>query len=78
MSAASRPLTLNRKNARFAGSDDGGNNWAVIALLIETAKLNSVDPQAWLAHILTRLAEGHRINALGDLIPSTYAARVGV
>lgn len=71
-----RPLTLNRKNALFAGSDDGGDNWAVIASLIETAKLNRVDPQAWLADSLTRLAEGHRINALGDLMPWTYAARV--
>ena len=71
-----RPLTLNRKNALFAGSDDGGDNWAVIASLIETAKLNRVDPQAWLADTLKRLANGHRINAIGDLMPWAYAARV--
>ena len=71
-----RPLTLNRKNALFAGSDDGGDNWAVIASLIETAKLNRVDPQAWLADTLTRLANGHRINAISDLMPWAYAARV--
>lgn len=71
-----RPLTLNRKNALFAGSDDGGDNWAVIASLIETAKLNRVDPQAWLTNTLKRLANGHRITALGDLMPWAYAARV--
>ncbi|WP_443029580.1 IS66 family transposase [Sphingomonas sp. T1] len=71
-----RPLALNRKNALFAGSDDGGDNWAVIASLIETAKINRVDPQAWLTDTLTRLAGGHRINALGELMPWAYAARV--
>lgn len=71
-----RPLTLNRKNALFAGSDDGGDNWAVIASLIETAKLNRVDPHAWLTDTLTRLAGGHHINALGDLMPWAYANRV--
>lgn len=45
---AIRPIALNRKNALFAGSDDGGDNWAIIASLIETAKLNAVDPLAWL------------------------------
>lgn len=63
----------NRKNALFAGSDDGGDNWAVIASLIETAKLNRVDPQAWLTDTLTRLAGGHHINALSDLMPWAYA-----
>jgi transposase len=71
-----RPLTLNRKNALFAGSDDGGDNWAVIASLIETAKLNRVDPHAWLTETLTRLANGHRINAIGDLMSWAYAARM--
>ncbi|RZL75487.1 MAG: transposase [Sphingomonas sp.] len=71
-----RPLTLNRRNALFVGFDDGGDNWAVIASLIETAKLNRVDPQAWLADTLKRLANGHRINAIGDLMPWAYAARV--
>lgn len=57
-------------------SDDGGDNWAVIASLIETAKLNRVYPQAWLTDTLKRFANGHRINALGDLMPWTYAVRV--
>ncbi|WP_188946365.1 IS66 family transposase, partial [Polymorphobacter multimanifer] len=54
-----RPIALNRKNALFAGSDDGGDNWAIIASLIETAKLNAVDPLAWLTDTLERLARGH-------------------
>lgn len=64
-----RPLALNRKNALFAGSDDGGDHWAVIASLIETAKLNGVDPQAWLTDTLNRLAAGHSATALDALMP---------
>lgn len=71
-----RPLALNRKNALFAGSDDGGDHWAVIASMIETAKLNSVDPQAWLAETLTKLAEGHRNNRLAELMPWNYLTAV--
>lgn len=43
-----RPLALTRKNALFAGSDGGAEHWAVIASLIETCKLNGIDPQAYL------------------------------
>ncbi len=56
---AIRPIALNRKNALFAGSDGGGEHWAVIASLVETAKLNAVDPQAYLADILTKIVNGH-------------------
>ena len=52
---AIRPIALSRKNALFAGSDEGGVNWAIIASLIETAKLNGVNPHAWLADTLTKL-----------------------
>ena len=52
-------MTLTRKNALFAGHDDGAKNWAILAPLIETAKLNSIEPQAWLADILTRLVLTH-------------------
>ena len=72
-----RPLALNRKNALFAGSDDGGDHWAVIASLIETAKLNGVDPQAWLAGTLARLAAGHSATALDALMPWNHAQPVG-
>lgn len=74
---AIRPLALNRKNALFAGSDDGGDHWAVIASLIETAKLNAVDPQAWLAGTLSRLAAGHPATALDALMPWHHARDVG-
>lgn len=71
-----RPLALNRKNALFAGSDDGGDHWAVIASMIETAKLNRVDPQAWLTETLAKLAAGHRNDRLGELMPWNYPAAV--
>lgn len=72
-----RPLALNRKNALFAGSDDGGDNWAVIASLSETCKLNAVDPQAWLADTLTRLAAGHSKLRRDDLMPWNFTRAVG-
>ena len=49
---------MSRKNALFAGSDDGAENWAAAASLIETCKLNAVDPQRYLAQTLTRLVNG--------------------
>jgi transposase len=64
-----RPLALNRKNALFAGSDEGGDNWAVIATLIENCKLNGIDPQTWMATTLSRLANGHPANRIGELMP---------
>jgi transposase len=70
---AIRPITLNRKNALFAGSDAGGENWGVIASLIETAKINGVDPQAYLVDVLTRLANGHLASRLDELMPWTFA-----
>jgi transposase len=71
---AIRPLALNRKNALFAGSDGGGEHWAIHASLIETCKLNGVDPEAYLADIFARLVEGHQINRLDDLLPWNWAA----
>jgi transposase len=69
---AIRPIALNRKNALFAGSDGGGEHWAILASLIETSKLNSIDPQAYLADILARIANGHPINRLDELLPWNY------
>ncbi|MFQ3664640.1 MAG: IS66 family transposase [Sphingomonadaceae bacterium] len=74
---AIRPLALNRKNALFAGSDDGGDHWAVIASLIETCKLNSVDPQAWLTKTLAKLAAGHSNRRRDDLMPWNFKPTVG-
>ena len=64
-------MALNRKNALFAGSDEGGDNWAVIATLIENCKLSGIDPHAWLTETLTKLANGHPANGVGDLMPWT-------
>jgi transposase len=69
-----RPIALNRKNALFAGSDQGGVHWGVIASLIETAKLNAVDPQAYLADVLTRLVKRHPASQIDRLMPWAYTA----
>jgi transposase len=70
---AIRPIALNRKNALFAGSDGGGEHWATIASLVETAKLNHVDPQAYLADIIARIVAGHPQSQLDELLPWAYA-----
>ncbi len=62
-------MALNRKNALFAGSDGGAEHWAVIASLVETCKLNSVDPQAYLADVIPRLVTGHPQRQLDELLP---------
>ena len=69
-----RPLALNRKNALFAGSDEGGDNWAVIATLIENCKLAGVNPHDWITETLTRLANGHPAKSVGELMPWTAVA----
>lgn len=71
-----RPIALNRKNALFAGHDAGAENWAVIASLIETCKLNAVDPHAWLAKTLKAIAEGHPQSQIADLLPWNYPVNV--
>jgi transposase len=67
-----RPIALNRKNALFAGSDGGAEHWAIIATLIETCKLNDVDPLAYLIDVLTRIVDGHPNSAIDQLLPSAY------
>lgn len=64
-----RPVALGRKNALFAGSDGGAARWAVVASLIETAKLNGVEPYAWLRDVLTRMVDGHPAGRLDELLP---------
>jgi hypothetical protein len=68
-----RPIALNRKNALFAGSDGGAEHWAVIASLIETCKLNSVDPHAYLSDTLTKIVNGHPNSRIDELLPWAYA-----
>ena len=67
-----RPIALNRKNALFAGSDGGAEHWATIASLIETCKLNDVDPFAYLADVLTRIVNDHPNSDIDQLLPWTY------
>jgi len=71
---AIRPLALTRKNALFAGSDGGAEHWAVIASLIETCKMNGVDPQAYLVDVITRIVNGHPNSRIDELMPWTYQA----
>ncbi len=70
---AIRPIALNRKNALFAGSDGGGEHWAIIASLIETCKLNAIDPQTYLADVITRIVNGHPNSGIDELLPWAYA-----
>src|SRR6056297_800595 len=64
-----RPIALNRKNALFAGHDEGGKAWGRIASLIETAKINGVEPFAYLKATLEVIAAGHPQNRIDDLLP---------
>jgi transposase len=65
---AMKPVALGRKNWLFAGSEGGGKAMAIAFTLIETAKLNAVDPQAWLTWVLDRIAD-HKINRIDELLP---------
>ena len=71
-----RPIALNRKNALFAGSDGGGEHWAVIASLIETCKLSGVDPNAYLADVITKIVNGHPNSRIDELLPWAYPPRI--
>ena len=66
-------MALSRKNALFAGSDEGAENWAAIASLIETCKLNAVDPQRYLTDLLTRLVERWPQARIDELMPWCWA-----
>lgn len=71
-----RPIALNRKNALFAGHDAGAQNWAVIASLIETCKLNGIEPHAYLSAVLTAIAGGHKQADIKELLPWNYVKPV--
>jgi transposase len=70
---ALRGIAVGRRNWTFAGSDRGGERAAALYTLIETAKLNGIDPQAWLADVLARLPD-HPAKRLGDLLPWNWEA----
>ncbi|SHM07854.1 IS66 C-terminal element [Roseovarius pacificus] len=71
-----RPIALNRKNALFAGHDAGAQNWAMLASLIETCKLNAIDPHAWLTATLQAIVNGHKQSRIDELLPWNYAPTV--
>lgn len=69
-----RPVALNRKNALFAGHDLGAENRAVLASLIETCKWHGVNPETWLADVLTKLVGGWPNRRLAELTPWAWQA----
>ena len=69
---AMKPIALGRKNYLFVGSEAGGKSAAIAYTLIETARLNGVDPQAWLTDVLSRIAD-HKITKLDELLPWRFA-----
>ena len=69
-----RPIALGRKNALFAGHDAGAQNWAMIASLVETCKLNGIDPFAWLTATLRAIVNGHRQSDIDALLPWNFTA----
>ena len=68
-----RPLVLSRKNALFASGDDGSARWAAMASLIETCKLNGVNPQVYFSDLLTRLVNGWPNSRIDELMPWHWA-----
>ena len=67
-----KPVAIGRKNYLFVGSEGGGKSAAIAYTLIETAKLNGVDPQGWLTDTLARIAD-HKITRIDELLPWRYA-----
>ncbi|WP_156487372.1 transposase domain-containing protein, partial [Sphingomonas melonis] len=66
-----RGIAVGRKNWLFAGSDQGGHRAASIYSLVETARLNGVDPEAWLADTIRRIAD-HPARRVAELLPWNY------
>jgi transposase len=73
---AIRPIALGRKNHLFAGSDGGAARWAVVASLLATAKLNDIEPFAYLKDVLERMSNGHPMSRLDDLLPWNWTPSI--
>ncbi|MEB3422104.1 IS66 family transposase [Salipiger marinus] len=72
---AIKPVCLTRKNALFVGSARGGESWAVLASLVNTCKMNDIDPETWLSDVLERIVSGRTtINRPDELLPWTWKA----
>lgn len=72
---ALRGVAIGRRNYLFAGADSGGERAASMYGLIGTAKLNGVDPEAWLRHVLAHIAD-HPVNRMEDFLPWNCADRL--
>jgi hypothetical protein len=66
---ALRTIAITRKNFLFLGSEAGGERAAILYTVLESAKLNGLDPEAYLADVVDRMARGHPINRLAELLP---------
>jgi transposase len=73
---AMRPIALGRKNHLFAGSDGGAEHWAILVSLIETCKLNAIDPEAYLNWVFGKLAVKRRMADVDELLPWVYAVQL--
>ena len=69
-----RPIALQRKNALFAGHDAGAQNWAMLASLIETCKINKVEPHSYMTGVLTAIVNGHKQKHIDQLLPWKFRA----
>lgn len=67
-----RPIALQRKNALFAGHDAGAQNWAMLASLIETCKLNKIEPHSYLTGVITAIVKGHKQKHIEQLLPWNF------
>jgi transposase len=67
-------IAVTRKNFLFVGSDAGGQRATIIYTIAETAKLNGLDPEAYIAAVLDRLARGHPITRIHELLPWNFKA----
>ncbi|MEM7227164.1 MAG: IS66 family transposase [Pseudomonadota bacterium] len=74
---AIRPVALGRKNHLFAGSDGGAERWAIVSSLIATARLNDIEPYAYLKDALERMVDGHKANRLDELLPWNWTPKSG-
>ncbi len=70
---AIRPQTITRKNSLFAGSEGGGRTWATLATLLQTCKMNGVDPLAWLTQTLSRIAQAWPATEIEALMPWNFS-----
>jgi len=73
---ALRGIAITRKNFLFLGSDAGGERAAILYTVLESAKLNGLEPEGYLADVIDRTAKGHPINRLGELLPWNWKNQI--